>query len=60
MKCNNPPLGVEPYWVWVAFFPDPTLENLTRRYQAVMDAVDRARAAGWEPLEEWLIELGVS
>lgn len=59
MKREKPPPGVRPLSHWRELCPAPTLEDLVSRYVSVMDAVERYRAAGREPLAEWLDELGV-
>lgn len=56
----KPPLGVMPYDLWDEEVGiDPPLEDLTDRYDAVFAALRRARDAGREPDDEWLVELGL-
>jgi hypothetical protein len=56
----KPPLGVEPDYIWSSKHPEPGLQELLERYEAVLAAVVRYRKAGLAPLETWRIELGVA
>jgi hypothetical protein len=52
--------GILPLNVWRQFFPDgvPDLRHLVLRYEELMECVQRCRLEGYEPLREWLVELG--
>ncbi len=55
----NAPEGALPDYIWWKRNPDPTLRELVDRHASLQAAVDRYRAAGLKPMQNWLHELGV-
>lgn len=56
---DKPPLGVDPYHVWVESVNfSPSLEDLLNRYVAVSEAISRYLTAKKQVPKQWYRELG--
>ena len=51
------PLGVSPRWLWDEQHPDPSLAELSERFEDVNRAIVDYRAAGISPYFGWLYEV---